>query len=427
MPTYTLNDLQAGYTSVAALNDNFTTIETALNSAVLQADGSVIPSADLDMNSFDINNVGNITMAQITIDGTTISSIDDLKGEKGDQGDKGDKGDQGDKGDTGPQGDVGPAGADGTNFEVDVVGLFADRSTYDSEPKGFSFLATDHVNSISIGSMFIKDSNASGDWSNAIPFGAGPEGPQGPAGADGVDGVDGQDGTDGTDGVNGTSQYYSGGRTSWSVLTANTVIPGSPVIGDQVTQYDIGTQFSETRRYSGGDSTNASNWDVVEKVENGTIAINGATNIASLDEVRGHTQAGNTYLFNGLGGFLLAADVHFLLTDIPKNTWNTIDGNSAPFVNVFDEIPDDATAIILHIRHTLTANEDFNLYATDGASTAVSTDFRHWLYAATNDNTGRIEGGSNVVIPMSNKSFRLLWSGSVSPTVSVFYKGFMRG
>jgi hypothetical protein len=85
-------------------------------------------------------------------------------GAKGDKGEKGDKGDTGDTGEQGPKGDP---------MKIDATGTTDELSQYDSEPKGFSFLATDS------GMVYIKNSDTSGDWSDPVGF-------QGPAGKDGV-------------------------------------------------------------------------------------------------------------------------------------------------------------------------------------------------------------------------------------------------
>lgn len=131
---------------------------------------------------------------------------------------RGEKGDKGDKGD---------------NFTVNATGLLSERSQYDAEEKGFSFLATDD------GNLYIKNSDTSGDWSGPIPF-QGPKGDDGPAGpagpantlsigtvATGEPGTEaaatitgtapnqtlnltiprGSDGTDGADGADGVSSY----------------------------------------------------------------------------------------------------------------------------------------------------------------------------------------------------------------------------
>ena len=68
----------------------------------------------------------------------------------------------------------GEQGEPGENFSVDATGLISERSQYDDEAAGFSFLATDE------GNLYIKNSAASGDWSDAISF-QGPAGEPGPA------------------------------------------------------------------------------------------------------------------------------------------------------------------------------------------------------------------------------------------------------
>ena len=73
------------------------------------------------------------------------------------------------------KGDKGDKGDDGESFSVDATGTLSERSQYDAESAGFSFLATDE------GNLYIKNSDTSGDWSDAIPF-------QGPAGEDGAPG-----------------------------------------------------------------------------------------------------------------------------------------------------------------------------------------------------------------------------------------------
>jgi hypothetical protein len=139
---------------------------------------------------------------------------------------KGDKGEKGDKGDT---------GAAGQSFTVDATGFLAERAAYDSEAKGFAFLATD------VGQLFIR--MASG-WSDGIPFGkgdrgekgekgdAGPQGPEGPQGEPGPQGPEGPQGVQGIQGLKGDQgpegpQGPQGdpgpagpaGPTDWTLLT----------------------------------------------------------------------------------------------------------------------------------------------------------------------------------------------------------------
>lgn len=87
-------------------------------------------------------------------------------------------------------------GENGESFTVDVVGEFASRSTYDDEPEGFSFLATDT-------SEIYFRTGAAGTWTPGVPFGRGPQGndgPPGPPGENGTDGANGDNGEPGTDG-----------------------------------------------------------------------------------------------------------------------------------------------------------------------------------------------------------------------------------
>ena len=76
----------------------------------------------------------------------------------------------------------GEPGKDGANFSPDATGIFAERSQYDAESKGFSFFATDQE-----GNIYVKNSDVSGDWSGPIPF-RGAEGKPGQKGDKGDQG-----------------------------------------------------------------------------------------------------------------------------------------------------------------------------------------------------------------------------------------------
>lgn len=127
-------------------------------------------------------------------------------GPQGPQGPAGPTGPQGAKGDTGPAGPTGPTGPagpqgvqgpQGNSFVPDVVGASSLRTSYNSQPQGYSFLATD------LAAISFKNSSTSGDWSDWIPFGRGPQGPQGPAGAAGPTGATGAAGPTGPQGPKG--------------------------------------------------------------------------------------------------------------------------------------------------------------------------------------------------------------------------------
>ena len=115
-------------------------------------------------------------------------------GPNGLQGIQGEQGPQGIQGIQGEQGPVGPQGEDGTNFTISEVGLLINKSTYDSEPEGFSYLASD------TGDLYIM--KAGGVWSLPLPF-KGPKGDTGNTGADGLKGDTGDQGIQGIQGVKG--------------------------------------------------------------------------------------------------------------------------------------------------------------------------------------------------------------------------------
>ena len=68
---------------------------------------------------------------------------------------------------TGLKGDRGDA------FTVDAVGVFADRSLYDAQPDGYSFVATD------LGELYFRIGATAGVWSVGVPFGKGDTGDAG--------------------------------------------------------------------------------------------------------------------------------------------------------------------------------------------------------------------------------------------------------
>lgn len=68
---------------------------------------------------------------------------------------------------------VGPKGDTGAGFSPDAIGLLSGLSTYDDEPAGFSYLASD------TGDVYFKLSATTGDWSDPIPMIAGPKGDKG--------------------------------------------------------------------------------------------------------------------------------------------------------------------------------------------------------------------------------------------------------
>ncbi|WP_259556261.1 hypothetical protein [Vibrio harveyi] len=116
------------------------------------------------------------------------------------------QGPQGPQGIQGPQGVPGATGPAGDSFHVDEFGLYADLGNYDDEKRGFAYLALDYTFPSGVsyeGGLFIKNSDASGDWADPIPFGRGPQGEQGPQGIQGPQGEEGPQGPRGPEGPKG--------------------------------------------------------------------------------------------------------------------------------------------------------------------------------------------------------------------------------
>lgn len=159
----------------------------ALASELSAADSAALADSNsrLTIGTVTTGAPGSSAEASITgPTGTQVLSFVIPSGETGPQGIQGVAGPQGPVGPVGPEG---PKGDQGQSFTVDATGDFVNRSTYDSEPEGFSFLAVDQ------GLLYFRV-GVSG-WGTGIPFGkgdkgdtgdTGPEGPEGPQGIPGV-------------------------------------------------------------------------------------------------------------------------------------------------------------------------------------------------------------------------------------------------
>ncbi|MFT5872843.1 MAG: hypothetical protein ACI8WT_001781 [Clostridium sp.] len=137
-----------------------------------------------------------------------IEQVSNVEGEKGDTGLTGLTGEKGADGEKGDKGD---------NFTVNSMGLLVNRSDFDLELKGYSYLATD------FGDIYFKNSDISGDWSEPIPF-RGEKGDTGEIGLTGEKGDIGLTGTNGTNGTNGIDGEI--GETGSIGLTGLTGLTG---------------------------------------------------------------------------------------------------------------------------------------------------------------------------------------------------------
>ena len=120
-----------------------------------------------------------------------------MVGPQGPTGPRGPEGVQGPIGIQGPQGPQGAEGPMGESYEVDSMGLIANRAEYDTKPYMWSFLAIDE------GKIYWKRSNEIAHWTDGIAFGRGPTGSQGPQGPQGVKGEKGDLGPQGEAGPQG--------------------------------------------------------------------------------------------------------------------------------------------------------------------------------------------------------------------------------
>lgn len=107
----------------------------------------------------------------------------------------------------GPDGPPGPTGPAGLSYRPDATGPFSTRSTYNTQPAGFSFLSTNGDGGANLeASFYFKASATSGDWGPRIPL-QGPKGNTGAAGTNGAAGPAGPQGPPGTTGAPGSTTF----------------------------------------------------------------------------------------------------------------------------------------------------------------------------------------------------------------------------
>lgn len=123
------------------------------------------------------------------------------------QGPTGATGAAGATGATGADGPPGPTGPAGLSYRPDATGPFSTRSTYNTQPAGFSFLSTNGDGGANLeASFYFKASATSGDWGPRIPL-QGPKGNTGAAGTPGAAGPAGPQGPPGTTGAPGSTTF----------------------------------------------------------------------------------------------------------------------------------------------------------------------------------------------------------------------------
>lgn len=173
-----------------------------------------------------------LAAGSVGIDQISLDAQEFLRGQEGP------KGDPGEKGEPGKDGREGPRGPTGSSFQESVQGVEEERSLYNNQEKGFSFLAMDS------GKLYWKLSNNSGDWSEGISFGPGPEGPKGERGLPGErgepglpgpKGAPGEPGEPGKDGKPGAISEIDGGWKSVSVIGKRSISVRLKVVNNRLT------------------------------------------------------------------------------------------------------------------------------------------------------------------------------------------------
>lgn len=164
-------------TDHGSLNAELDKVAQSINT--LRANAAVIQKDD-----------GSLANAIVTLVNLTTETIAALTT-------PGPAGPQGPTGPTGPAGVQGVKGDTGASFDADVRDVETNKSLYNLQPKGFSFLAMD------TGLLYFKLSSTSGDWSTGVQYGKGETGAQGPQGPQGLKGIQGLQGIQGLTGAKG--------------------------------------------------------------------------------------------------------------------------------------------------------------------------------------------------------------------------------
>lgn len=126
------------------------------------------------------------------------------------------RGPEGPQGIQGIPGAQGEPGKDGTALKIDATGNTSDRTDYNDQASGFTFMALDVEPPI----LYVKNSDEIGDFWAAIDY-------RGPQGSQGIQGAPGVNGSNGEPGATFIPRVSSAGVLTWS-NTAGLVNP-SPV------------------------------------------------------------------------------------------------------------------------------------------------------------------------------------------------------
>ena len=217
----------------------------------------------------------------------------------------------------------GEQGEPGENFSVDATGLISERSQYDDEAAGFSFLATDE------GNLYIKNSAASGDWSDAISF-QGPAGEAGPANVLTIGTV-----TTGEPGTQAAATITGESPNQVLNLTIPQGDPGDPNVAADMVDAKISTHNQNSAAHP--DKTGFPDYSAGVTI---TSAFNTSGTYTYIFEQSGWLYArcrpGGTFKINGTGTILVSdSGGPYLCTFVPVFASDVLTGTTAAASLIF--------------------------------------------------------------------------------------------
>jgi hypothetical protein len=187
-------------TDHGALNSEFDAAALSVNE--LRANAALLQNDDGTLKN------NSVVLASLTAAAVTALQVPGPTGPTGPVG-------------TGSQGIQGVKGNVGASFDANARDLFANRSLYNLQPKGFSMLAMD------TGLLYFKLSATSADWSAGVQYG---KGDTGSTGSQGIQGIQGIQGLQGIQGNSITGPAGSNG-TNGAVITLDTSTKTASLVG----------------------------------------------------------------------------------------------------------------------------------------------------------------------------------------------------
>lgn len=154
--------------------------------------------------------------------------------------------------------------------------------------------------------------------------------------------------------------------------------------------------------------------------------------------VADHVRSGNTQIIDGDATGRVSL---LVTTEVTEATWETIGPTGSGADNIWtemDQIPSNATALIVDIRQLLSTADantaGLHFYVTAGDATNTSQDLEdNGLTWVATDHDVAVTGNEAIMtratIPLAsiNQDFRVYWSSSSNDVefIILYYRGFM--